>query len=124
MAGRFDLLRSTKAKDEQTAADKRLRQLIAKDEDREPQEEEHSAADVAAGNRAERQAETGGRLAATKAKREAKATWQREADESLAEAKEAWQLKADERLSSLVAEWQAETDERLSATIAERQAEA
>ncbi|MCH8139689.1 MAG: hypothetical protein IH926_12220, partial [Proteobacteria bacterium] len=76
MAGRFDLLRSTKAKDEQTAADKRLRRLIAKDEDREPQEEEHSAADVAAGNRAERQAETGGRLAATKAKREANATWQ------------------------------------------------
>ncbi len=47
MAGIFG---SNKAKVEQTAADKRLRRLIAKDEDCEPQEEEHSAADVAAGN--------------------------------------------------------------------------
>ncbi len=124
MAGRFGLLSSNKAKDEQAAADKRLRRLVAKDEDCKPQEEEQSAADAAAGYRAKRQAKTGGRLAATKAKREAKAIWQREADESLAEAKEAWRREADERLSSLVAEWQAETDERLRATIAERQAEA
>ncbi len=148
MAGRFGLLRPNKAKDEQTAANKRLRRLIAKDEDCEPEEEEHSAADVAAGNRAERQAETEGRLAATKAKREAEADdrltaaeaeWQaeadrrlaeataagqQEADERLAETKAAWQREAEERLSSLDAERQTETEGRLAATKAEREAEA
>ncbi len=54
MAGIFG---SNKAKDEQAAADRRLRRLIAKGEGRDAEEEEHPAAEIESGNRAEPLAE-------------------------------------------------------------------
>ncbi len=134
MAGRFDLLRSNKAKDERLAEVKAAWQLKP--------EARLSSLDV------ERHIETEGRLAATKAKRKAEADnrqaaaeaeWQADADRRLAEAKVAWQRKADERfasartkweqdafkrLSALGAEWKAEADKRLAAARAGWQAEA
>ncbi|MCH8096127.1 MAG: SH3 domain-containing protein [Proteobacteria bacterium] len=116
-------MRSNKAKDEQNAADKRLRRIIAKDEDGEPQEKEHPAADAEAENRAQRHIETEGRLAATRAKREAEAAdllaaaeaeWRAEADERLAATKVERRVEADDRLAAAEAEWKAEADRRFA----------
>ncbi len=110
MAGRFDLLRSNKAKDEQSAGGEDPRSTGAEIA---PAAEE-APPPVAAQDLTEKAVD----LAA------AETEWKAEADERLAEAKATWQREADERLSSLEAEWQAEKEGRLAATKVERQAEA